>query len=243
MRYIGIDLAWTYKNESGVCLIDECGEVIFLDAKIYTDEDIVSIIEKFKRDKIKIAIDAPLIVNNESGSREAERSLSSKKINGHRVRAFNSNRKFLNNVFKTIRGEALCERLIAAFPELTIGLNSSESIIYETFPTGICAGLFPEIYPINYKRKKGMTFEETIERMNILCDKLRGLEQEGIISNFSSSFKLEKDKLNWKSYKHMEDKMDAILCTLGMYLIDQGLAKELHFGNLTDGYIMIPEKV
>ena len=34
MRYIGIDLAWTYKNESGVCLIDECGEVIFLDAKI-----------------------------------------------------------------------------------------------------------------------------------------------------------------------------------------------------------------
>ncbi|HIW38630.1 MAG TPA: DUF429 domain-containing protein [Candidatus Jeotgalicoccus stercoravium] len=243
MRYIGIDLAWTYKNESGVCLIDESGEIIFLDAKIYTDEDIVSIIEKFRIDKIKIAIDAPLIVNNEDGSREAEKSLSSQKINGHRVRAFNSNRKFLNNVFKTIRGEELCARLIAAFPELTIGLNSNESIIYETFPTGICAGLFPEIYPIHYKRKKGMTFEETIERMNILCDKLRDLEQEGIISNFSSSFKLEKDKLNRKSYKHMEDKMDAILCALGMYLIDQGWAKELDFGNLTDGYIMIPEKV
>ena len=88
-----------------------------------------------------------------------------------------------------------------------------------------------------------MTFEKTIERMNILCDKLRDLEQEGIISNFSSSFKLEKDKLNRKLYKHMEDKMDAILCALGMYLIDQGWAKELDFGNLTDGYIMIPEKV
>src|SRR5699024_6524424 len=130
-----------------------------------------------------------------------------------------------------------------AFPELTIGLNSSESIIYETFPTGICAGLFPEIYPVNYKRKKGMTFEETTERLNILCHKLRDVEQEGIISNFSSSFKLEKDQLNRNLYKHREDKMDPMRWALGMYLIDQGLAKESHFGNQTDGYIMIPEKV
>lgn len=167
MKFIGIDLAWTYKNESGICVIDESGEVLLLESAVFSDEDLVNIIKKYSNEKLQIAIDAPLVVNNESGSRDAERELMKSRINGHRLYAFNSNRTFLTKTFKGIRGEVLSEKIMKNIPSLNIGWELNSSGIIETFPTGICCGLFPEIFPIKYKRKKGMTFEETIEQMQL----------------------------------------------------------------------------
>ncbi len=42
MRFIGIDLAWTYKNETGICVMNEAGEIEYLDSAIFSDEEIVS---------------------------------------------------------------------------------------------------------------------------------------------------------------------------------------------------------
>ncbi len=38
MKFIGIDLAWTYKNETGLCVMDDTGNVLYLDAQVYSDE-------------------------------------------------------------------------------------------------------------------------------------------------------------------------------------------------------------
>jgi len=38
MHYIGIDLAWTYANESGICVIAGNGEIIYCESRVFSDE-------------------------------------------------------------------------------------------------------------------------------------------------------------------------------------------------------------
>ena len=242
MKYIGIDLAWTYKNETGICIIDESGKVEYLDSQIFTNNDIVEIIAKEQEENLIIGIDAPLIVNNVEGSRDAERLLLKSRINGHRVYAFNSNRTFLEKTFKSIRGETLSHLLVDKIPNTSIG-QKDQHTIEETFPTGICAGIFPNIYPVNYKRKKGMTFSETVDRMAILVNEIKKFEECGIISGFSEFYQLGPADMSVKKYKHLEDQMDAFLCAFGLYLIANQYAVEHKFGTVEEGCIIIPELI
>lgn len=241
MKFIGIDLAWTYKNESGICVLDDDGKVLLIESAVFSDTDIVNIIKKYSSDQLSIAIDAPLVVNNENGSREAERELMKSRINGHRIYAFNSNRTFLTKTFKGIRGEVLSRLITELIPNISIGLNETSSSIIETFPTGICCGLFPDIYPVKYKRKKGMTFEETVGQMTLLINRISLLERQNIIHGFSEYFSISKESVDRKMHKHLEDKLDAVLCALGLYMINEKLAVPRKFGTDKDGFILIPE--
>lgn len=241
MKFIGIDLAWTYKNESGICVMDESGEVLILESAVFSDEEIINITKSYGDEKLYIAIDAPLVVNNETGSRQAERDLLKGRINGHRVYAFNSNRTFLTKTFKSIRGEVLSNLIIEHLPNISIGINEEGSSIIETFPTGIVSGLFPDIYPVKYKRKVGMTFEETVGQMKLLTERIGLLEQRGIISGFKEKLMVDEAAINQKHHKHLEDKLDAVLCTLGHYLIYKEMAAARKFGLDKDGFILLPE--
>lgn len=241
MKFIGIDLAWTYKNESGICVMDESGEVLILESAVFSDEDIANIIKTYSDEILHIAIDAPLIVNNETGSRQAERDLQRGRIHGHRLFAFNSNRTFLTKTFKSIRGEVLSKLITEHLPNISIGRNEEGSSIIETFPTGIVSGLFPDIFPVRYKRKKGMMFEETVGQMVLMIDRITMFEEENIIKSFSEKLILDEATITRKFHKHLEDKLDAVLCALGLYLIHKKLAEPRTFGTDEDGFILIPE--
>lgn len=241
MKFIGIDLAWTYKNESGICVMDENGEVLILESAVFSDEDIVKIIKNYSDEMLHIAIDAPLVVNNETGSRQAERDLQRGRIHGHRLFAFNSNRTFMTKAYKGIRGEVLSQLIKEHLPNISIGMNDKGSNIIETFPTGIVSGLFPDIYPVKYKRKKGMTFEETVGQMKLLTERIGLLEQRGIISGFKEKLMVDEAAINREHHKHLEDKLDAVLCTLGHYLIYKEMAAARKFGTDKDGFILLPE--
>ena len=59
MKFIGIDLAWTYKNETGLCVLGDTGQVEYLDALVYSDEAIAEKILSYGHDDLCIAVDAP----------------------------------------------------------------------------------------------------------------------------------------------------------------------------------------
>lgn len=241
MKFIGIDLAWTYKNESGICVIDESGDVLVLESAVFSDENLVNIIKTYSGEKLHIAIDAPLVVNNETGSRQAERDLQRGRIHGHRLFAFNSNRTFMKKAYKGIRGEMLSNLIIEHLPNISIGMNEQGSSIVETFPTGIVSGLFPDIFPVKYKRKKGMTFEETVGQMKLMTERIGLFEQQNIISGFSDKLIVDETTITRIHHKHLEDKLDAVLCALGLYLIHEKLAEPRKFGTDEEGFILIPE--
>ncbi|WP_271399987.1 DUF429 domain-containing protein [Salinicoccus roseus] len=240
MKFIGIDLAWTYRNETGVCVMDAGGRVEFLDAAVYSNEDILDIIMDHTDGPVTIAIDAPLIVNNENGSRGAEGELMRARIHGHRLFAFNSNRAFLTRAFGGIRGETLMNHIIQSVPGIRIGLHPGSSNIVETFPTGICCGLFPDKHPIRYKKKRKMTFKETCGEMDRIISLFTQLEAEGSIDGLDGRLGWDAQEATRKTHKHLEDKVDAFLCAYGMHAIYTGIAEETLFGSIEEGFISLP---
>lgn len=239
MKFIGIDLAWTYKNETGLCVLDACGRVEYLDSKVYSNKEIVDLIKQHHTDSLTIAVDAPLIVPNEGGSRGAEGEMMRARINGHRISAFNSNRNYFTKVFGEIRGETLLHMIQSEIPNIQIGVDRVKSNIIETFPTGIVNGLFPEIAPIKYKIKPKIKFDETKSEMERLFTRFDRLEhEEKMISGLM--LRINDEVTTKKGHKHLEDKVDAFLCAYGMYLIYEGFASEAMFGSVDKGFIVIP---
>jgi len=240
VHFIGIDLAWTYKNESGICVISDKGEIKYWDSEIYSNEEIADIVEKFSDGGAAIGIDAPLIVNNEGGSRECDRLIMKNKIHGKRLYVFNCSRSFLLRTYGHIRGEELSRAIKGRNKDFKITWkNHNNYFIFETFPTGICLGLFPEAFPIKYKMKSKVSFEDTKKEMARLIDLLKGLRP--VITGLEKHLKKQDVlTLTRKELKHMEDKIDAFLCAYAGFWCHKNQGKELVLGNDEEGFIVLP---
>jgi predicted RNase H-like nuclease len=71
MYFVGLDLAWGEKNQTGVAAIDSDGRLLHVGAA-QDDASIIDAIAPFTGDECLVAFDAPLIVNNMTGHRPAE---------------------------------------------------------------------------------------------------------------------------------------------------------------------------
>lgn len=243
MRYIGIDLAWTYSNESGICVIDDNGMIVYCESKVFSDEMIAAIVEEHAREGAIVGIDAPLIVNNETGSRYCDGAIMREKIHGRNLSVFTCSKRFMLNHFGVVRGEEVVKAIRNRMPafSLTGDLTNKKHVIIETFPTGITLGLFPDAFPIKYKIKHKIEFGTTKTEMGRIINLLKRLSDfnppvhnvEDFFDNSSSIQAMSK-----KGYKNLEDKLDAFLCAYAAYWLANNKGKV--FGDDQDGFITIP---
>lgn len=247
MKFIGIDLAWTYKNETGLCVLDDTGQVEYLQAEVYSDEAIAEIILNYGKDDLCVAVDAPLVIENETGAREADRLVTRARFHGHRLMLFMANRSFFNKTYGGIRGEVLSETIKTAICKRykkTIDFDflaqDGKNILVETFPTGIHCGLFPEIYPAPYKVKAKVPYEETNRNLRRILKRVCQLEVAGKIKGVKAHFDYDGRDIVRKDHKHIEDKLDAFLSAYGLYTIYKKEADAHCFGKINDGFITIP---
>lgn len=243
MRFIGIDLAWTNKNESGICVINEKGKVEYLDAARFSNEDLLEILQGFGAERLCIGIDAPLIIRNEEGSRGAEGELMKQRINGYALRLFNANRKFMMRTYGQMRGVDLADLIVTEIEHTHIDkqLSQSKNVLMETFPSGIIPGLFPEIHPVNYKLHRKTPFNETRDEMIRLLERLKLIETfEKHVHGLIDYLDIDLVSINKKNYKNLEDKVDAFLCAYGLFAVFKGYADLKTFGDLEHGFIALP---
>ncbi|PAB59491.1 DUF429 domain-containing protein [Anaeromicrobium sediminis] len=243
MNHIGIDLAWTYKNETGICVLDNNGEVLHLESKVYTDDEIVHIVDRFSKEGAIVSIDAPIVVKNMTGSRDAERLLMRERIHGRRISLFVASRGYLIRNYGSIRGEVLANKIIDRNDRFKITYEIEKEMfgIIETFPSGICLSAFPEICPIKYKINRKIPFEETKLEMERIIDCFKKLEnEENKVSSLVKHFNINIRELNKKEFKHIEDKIDAFLCAYSSYSIITGKTENRVYGNHEDGFIVLP---
>lgn len=247
MKFIGIDLAWTYKNETGLCVLDDTGQVEYLQAEVYSDEAIAETILAYGEDDLCVAVDAPLVIENETGAREADRLVTRARFHGHRLMLFMANRGFFNKTYGGIRGEVLSETIKSMLYrrykktlEFDFLAQDGKSILVETFPTGIHCGLFPEIYPAPYKVKAKVPYEETNGNLRKILKRVCQLEASGKIKGVKAHFDFEGRDIPRKDHKHIEDKLDAFLSAYGLYAIYKKEADAHCFGKINDGFITIP---
>jgi predicted RNase H-like nuclease len=75
MHFVGLDLAWGEKNQTGVAVIDSGGRLLHVGGA-QDDASIEAAIAQFVNGECLVAIDAPLIVNNATGYRLCETALN-----------------------------------------------------------------------------------------------------------------------------------------------------------------------
>lgn len=71
MHFVGLDLAWGEKNQTGIAAIDADGRLLHVGAA-QDDSEILAAVAPFTQGDCLVAFDAPLIVNNATGHRPAE---------------------------------------------------------------------------------------------------------------------------------------------------------------------------
>jgi|GEM_PF-56833 len=243
MRYIGIDLAWTYANESGICVIADNGEIVYCESQVFSDEMIADIVAEHAQEGAIVGIDAPLIVNNETGARYCDGAIMREKIHGKNLSVFTCSKSFMLNHFGVVRGEEVVKAIRKRMPAfaLTGDLTNKKHVIIETFPTGITLGLFPDAFPVKYKIKHKIKFETTKTEMGRMVNLLKRLSDfnppvHNIEDFFNHSLSIQ--AMSKKGFKNLEDKMDAFLCAYAAYWLANHKGKV--FGDDQDGFITIP---
>jgi len=243
MNYIGIDLAWTYSKESGICIIDDFGKIVYCESKVFTDEMIASIVEEYALDGAVVAIDAPLIVNNEKGSRYCDGALMREKIHGKNLSLYTCSRSFMLKHYGIVRGEEVIRAIRNRMPDfsLTGDPRNKKHVIMETFPTGITLGLFPVAFPIKYKIKNKLEFGVTKSELGRMVDLLKRLSDfhppvHNARDFFNDSLGIQ--AMSKKEFKNLEDKLDAFLCAYAANWLAKNEGKV--FGDDQEGFIALP---
>jgi len=240
VRLFGIDLAWNCeKNGSGIAIGKLEGNRLIVESvrSEVLDPDSIAKLVRDTHGVGGVAIDAPLIVRNQSGSRPCEKALNTA------YQRFWAGAHPTNLKTRWKSGVALANRLESQnFRHLDRGHGKWQ---IECYPHPAIVEIFGLDKRLKYKRKKGMSASDVRRGQISLAEHLLSLVDATTLGlDFADAVRpyLEPasiDKLAPGQLKQNEDLFDAIVCLYiaGLYEID---AKSRIFGDTTSGYIYVP---
>lgn len=250
MYFVGIDLAWSDRNLTGICIgYEENNKLEIIDISIErSNQDIINFIEKNVENKSAIiTIDSPIIVPNYENSRIAERELN-KDFRKFNAGAHPANRKRLSSWTGAIRGEQLAKYFESkGYVQKEIDKNNNEPLkrVYEVFPHPANVSLFQLDIIFQYKAKQKRDYNFRYKEFRKYLNSIISLEEtkDKPRMKIPDTIKNEKiENLIGKKLKKYEDKLDSILCSyIGYYYFKKPNNCKI-YGNFKEGYILTPIK-
>lgn len=205
--HVGIDLAWGPRGRTGLAVVDAAGRYVDSTAA-GTDDEIDAWLALHPA--ATVAIDAPLVVRNPTGAREAERRITAAYARFHAgTHPTNLGTRYMDPP----RGGCLAARHGWSLdPWATATVERPVAI--EVYPHAAMVGLFGLQHIVRYKRKRGRTpadrragFERVLDLLDRI-DTLQPQERErwwGLRRQVTSSTR-------HVDLGRVEDEIDAILC-------------------------------
>lgn len=244
MKFLGIDLGWKSQPSGLCCLewIDGQLQLLDLDRKEAIADILTWIDLSVQPDEPAIiAVDAPTLIPNASGSRLADK-LSHKYFGKYHAGCYPAN-KNLPFADRTINfGLELESRGFAHAP--TIEPQKLGRYQIEVFPHPAIVNLFNLERILKYK--KGRLNErrlELIKLQNYIIDILPTLEPAWLPWRLGGSFTLEIPTTG-AALKATEDKLDSLICAyVAAYWWYWGKQRNLVLGDCTTGYMIIPQRI
>ena len=235
MYFVGLDLAWGEKNQSGVAVIDSDGRLMHVGvAQDYAG--IIDAVARYTRDECLVAIDAPLIVANATGHRPCEIALNR---DFHRFEA-GARPAFADQPeFRDPRGARLATAL-----DLDMDPTSGASHrAIEVYPHPATIALFGLEKTLKYKRggfaerqRDLLQLMSHIEELDDATPRLRvnrnvaWVELRKRVEAATRPGQLDRD----------EDPVDAVLCAyVALYWYHRPEDVTV-YGDFATGYIMTP---
>ncbi len=244
-RLIGLDLAWSKRNGTGcVELAWDGDELALSDVKLCSSiDEIVEWIDPERGDWV-VAVDAPLVVKNETGRRDADAQVS-KRYHRHEAGAHPTSLKLLG---KDHRGGKLLGKLGkpkgygATLVEEATHLDDG-SLIFETYPHVVMVELFGLDKTIKFKKgrvackRKGQQ-----ELADAIREHLCGESANPrlLIDAELDTLLREPDPiLKGRDLKSREDKLDGLICAYTAAWVDAGKPWN-GFGKVGKGVMVAP---
>lgn len=235
MHFVGLDLAWGEKNNTGVAVVDADGRLLYVGAA-HDDAGIESAVEPYVSADCLVAIDAPLIVANPTGLRPCEAELNR---DFHRFEAGAHPANTTNPALAHPRAA----RIAAA---LTLDMNpasSSSRRAIEVYPHPATIALFGLSKTLKYKKGSFETRQHDLLRLMTLIE---GLDKETprLRVNHNMSWVELRKRVEAATrpvqLDRDEDPVDAVLCAyIGLYWYHRPEDVTI-YGDYGCGYIVTP---
>ena len=229
--FVGIDLAWGTRARTGMAVVDDAGRLVRSGA-VRTDDDIDDWLRTHAGNVAVAAVDAPLIVPNDSGQRRCETEIS-RAFWRHKIGAHSSNRGRAQ--FDPPRAATLAHRH-GWSPDPAMHGSVENPVCVEVYPHPATVGLFGLAERILYKsgpsRQQGFA---TLIRHLTSVSELRLSEHPrwGELSRLVADPKPG-------DLTRIEDELDAILCAHLAWLWHHRRDSLQVYGSLEEGYIVAP---
>ena len=242
--FIGLDLAWTTKNESGICWLEgdsrenlRCTrlEAAVRDTEVLADE--VAAVEG----PLVVTIDAPVLYSLE---RDAERKVA---------RIFGKYKAGPHQAHYAVRrgytagidlGKALAGRGFALDPGPLLDGDRSQRSAVEVFPHTIHVRLFGLAERILYKKGRVAQKRTGLQEYQGHLQALIEREAPNLLSYPDVACALDPvtaKNARGKSIKRLDDTLDGLTCALAAWLIWKEPERWEMIGDL-NGYIVVPKE-
>ncbi len=236
MIFIGIDLGWL-SGPSGLCCLELSDGALFLRSldRAATLSEVLAWIDKTVpvSESAMVAVDAPLLIPNETGMRSPDR-LAHKYFGKYHAGCYpaNQSRPFATGLIQF--GKDLEERGFAHSP--TIEPRKPSRYQIEVFPHPAMIQLFELSRILKYKKGR------LAERGQGLGE-LRGHILEALPQHEPPLLITELPEIptTGKAMKAVEDQLDSIVCAyVGAYWWYWGCDRNQVLGSQNEGYIVVP---
>jgi predicted RNase H-like nuclease len=239
-RYIGVDLAWGQRARTGLAVLDDAGRLLE-SASVRTDDEIVAFVDRYATQTLVAAVDAPLVVPNETGRRLCE-ALVGQLFARFGAGAYPANRA--NPIFMPQpRGARLAAQMSWDMDPSTRP-GAGQRVCIEVYPHPAMVSLFPLDYVIPYKLKRGRELPPLKDAYRRLLDHLEVTCGEVLDLADSARWRALRSTAAGASRKSeldaIEDEIDAIFCAYLAWLWATDQEKMVVLGDYATGYIVTP---
>lgn len=244
MTFCGLDLAWSVGNTSGGVVLEFSGEVacpVSWRDDLGPDREILEFVESGAgAGPALVAIDAPLVVPNQTGARPCDLALS-RAYRRQEAGALPANRRRLG---PAVRGEELVKALSARgflFSPVVRPRVPVRQVI-EVYPHPAAVELFGLRRTLKYKARKGRNLEYRRRELSRYLELLRSLaDEEPPLRAKSLLSGIRISALRGRALKRTEDLLDALFCAyIALYAWWHGPRGYRTFGDERSGFILVP---
>lgn len=244
MRFVGVDLAWSARNRSGGAVLDADGRLLQFGAMLGGDDEVLDfVICAIPAGAVGlVAIDAPLAVPNEKGSRPCDRQVAAV-FGRFQAAPYPANRHALSR-YGGLRAEAIARQLqsLGFRHDPYVARQADTRQLVEVFPHPAIVSLFGLERTLQYKARPGRGYPSRWQELARLRAGLAGL------TSANPPLYLPPDLIEMpiegrrgQSLKQVEDLLDAIVCAYtAFYAWQHGPQGYAVYGDAVEGHILVP---
>jgi predicted RNase H-like nuclease len=250
MRFVGVDLAWSDRNASGIAVLegDHTGARLVTEPR--TARGVTAVAEAVAAacpdGPAFVAVDAPLCVPNQTGRRPCERELARDFARFH-AGPHPANRTRLAAWDGAVAGERLAALLsvrgFAADPDPRRDRRCRRRLLFEAFPHPAIVVLFGLRERLPYKKGDPAHRRTGLDRLRGLVRSALTIADPPLLSSppLEAFCATALHELRGAALKGYEDRLDAIVCAyIALFYWAWGDSRCRIYGDVASGHVIVP---